>query len=198
MSEFTPPLAQPVSKPTPGVVNIAAYLQWFTVLLSLVGVVLTAMYAGDLTDAMVKAYEDQGAAKNVIDGVKFSGTIITVSAIIGLVVALVYALLGFLNRKGKNGSRIATWVLSGIFLLCGAASFGLNAMSGGTQNDINMDKVNDAIADAVPPIFTVWQSISGIVSLVIYVAVIVLLALPAANDFFRKEPPPAVIFDPKV
>lgn len=199
MSEFTPPLAQPESKPVPGVVNIAVYLQWLMVLLSLVGVILSAMYAGDLTDATVKAYEDQGAAKNIIDGAKMTGTFIMVFAVVGLVVSLVYALLGFLNRKGKNGARIATWVLSGILLLCGAAGMGLQAMSAGTgdQNGIDMQKVQDAVTDAVPGIFGLWQTISGILGLLIYLAVIVLLALPAANDFFRKEPPKAVIYDPQ-
>lgn len=196
MSEFTPPLAQSDRKPTPGVVNFAAYLQWFTVLLGVVGLILTMMYAGDMTDAMVKSYEDQGASKTLVDGAKMGGTIVTVSAVISFVIALVYGLLGVLNRKGKNGSRIATWVLSGIFVLCGAIAMAMNGMSG-SNGEVDMDKVTDAASNAVPGFFTAWQTISGILSLVIYVAVIVLLALPAANDFFRKEPPKTVIYDPQ-
>ncbi|MEV0650475.1 hypothetical protein AB0I28_34975 [Phytomonospora sp. NPDC050363] len=193
MSEFTPQTAQPERKVTPGTVNTAAYIQFAILALALLGLIFSMMYAKDSTDAALEELKRQQAPQDVIDSMDSSSSFTTIGGIIGLLLAAAYAVLGVFNRRGVNGTRIATWVLSGIFLLCGAAMFALTGLGSGTVNGVDYDKVNEAAADAVPSFYNLFSSLSGILQIVGYLAVIILLALPASNEFFRKAPPQLVL-----
>lgn len=81
-----------------------------------------------------------------------------VAIFFGLVFALLYLLLAFQVRKGKNWARIVTWVLAGLGVLGGL--LGLAGTGTGLEKGI------------------------GIISLLINVAIIVLLARKPANEYF--------------
>ena len=99
--------------------------------------------------------------------------------------------------KGSNPARIITWVLCGIGALC-ACCGGLILVALGSLNRIDVSGNDEAekqidlakaMADAVPG----WQKGLGgtvaVLQLLGYLAVAILLALPAANAFFRKVTP---------
>jgi hypothetical protein len=104
--------------------------------------------------------------------------------------------LAFWLMKGSTTARIVTWVLCGIGALCaccgGASLFALSSLdriqvSGDEQTEKQVDLAK-ALADSVPG----WQKGIGgtvaVLQLLGYLAVAILLALPAANAFFRKAP----------
>lgn len=193
MSEFTPQTVQPERKPTPGTVNTAAYIQFAIFALALLGLIFGLMYSQDAIDAAVASLKDQGAKQDLIDAYEQSGSFSSIGQIVGLVLAAVYAVLGVFNRRGVNGARITTWVLSGVFLLCGAATFALSGVGGGTTDGVDMDKVTTAMSDAVPAWYNAFGMVSGIAQIIGYLVVIVLLALPASGEFFRKAPPQLIL-----
>lgn len=193
MTEFTPQTAQPESKPTPGTVNTAAYIQFAILALSLLALVFGLMYSQDSIDAAVASLKDQGASQDLVDAYEQSGSFSSIGQIVGLLLAVVYAVLGIFNRRGVNGARITTWILSGVFLLCGAATLALSSVGGGTTDGVDMDKVTTAMTDAVPGWYNIFGSVAGILQIAGYLVVIVLLALPASNEFFRKAPPQLIL-----
>ncbi|HEX2356496.1 MAG TPA: hypothetical protein VHI50_08545 [Micromonosporaceae bacterium] len=123
------------------------------------------------------------------------------TAVIGIIVALALIGLALGNLRGSNASRIATWVLCGIGAVCGCCGLvGVlaqnNATFGGAGDDRTAEDLGRALADASPGW---WTALSGTLSIgqaLGYIAVAVLLALPAANAFFRRpavpqwQPPP--------
>jgi len=194
MTEFTPQTAQPERKPTPGTVDTAAYIQFAILALSVLALVFGLMYSQDAIDAAVASLKDQGAKQDLVDAYEQSGSFSSIGQIVGLLLAVVYAVLGIFNRRGVNGARITTWVLSGVFLLCGAATLALSSVgSGGTTDGVDMDKVTTAMTDAVPGWYNIFGSVAGILQILGYLVVIVLLALPASNEFFRKAPPQLIL-----
>lgn len=194
MSDFTPQMAPPGRKPTPGTVKYAAYLQWLVLLLTLVGLVFALLYAGKQMDAAIAELKAQDSPQKYIDAYESSKSFAAIGPIITLVIAAVYALLGVFNQRGSNGSRITTWILSGLFLLCGGGLFLLGQVGGGgTQDGVDYDKVADAMSDAVPSWYGLWGTVSALLQILAVVGVIVMLALPASNEFFRKAPPQLIL-----
>ncbi|HEY2791676.1 MAG TPA: hypothetical protein VGJ28_04935 [Micromonosporaceae bacterium] len=86
---------------------------------------------------------------------------LTVGAVIAIVLLLLFALLAWQVGKGKNWARITTWVFAGLGVLSGLAAFARPETTG--------------------------NRILGIVGLAIDIAVIVLLARPQSNEFFRPR-----------
>jgi hypothetical protein len=92
---------------------------------------------------------------------------------IGLLFAAGFVVCAMFNNRGNNVTRIITWVLCGLGLCCvGLGTVGA-AMTPGSD---------------IPAWYLASQWISLVVSVALYVAVIVLLALPKSNDYFRPKP----------
>lgn len=87
-----------------------------------------------------------------------------VTVFFGLVFAVLYVLLAIQVRKGKNWARIVTWVLAGLGVLGGL--LGLLGNSTGLEKGL------------------------GVIILLVDAAIIVLLAMKPANEYFaaRKAP----------
>jgi hypothetical protein len=146
-----------------------------------------------------------GATRHVIDqelngtpNGSTIGTAATVGIIIGICVAVVFAVgtvvLGVLVGRGKNPARIVTWVLGGIGVLCYGCGLAGTAVSnsladslGNAASDPQTEQLQQRLKDAVPGWQTAVSTAAQIVLLLLLLAVIILLALPASNDFFRKE-----------
>jgi len=86
---------------------------------------------------------------------------LAVAAVVAIVFLLLFALLAWQVSKGKNWARITTWVFAGLGVLSGLLGF---ARPEPTANRI-----------------------LGIVGLAIDIAVIVLLARPESNEYFRPR-----------
>ena len=111
-----------------------------------------------------------------------------------ILLAVVLAGLAFGLLRGSNGARIATWVISGVAILCDCCSSivflgagGINITSNG--NSDMSSQLAQARLDAFPAWFLATGGGISLLQLLGYIAVAVLLALPAANAFSRKAAP---------
>jgi hypothetical protein len=84
---------------------------------------------------------------------------IAVGAVIGIVFLVLYALLAVKVSKGRNWARIVTWVLAGLGILFGLIGLGSPAPG--------------------------LSRILSILDLLIDVAIVVLLAQPVSNRYFK-------------
>jgi hypothetical protein len=137
-----------------------------------------------------------GAAQSDIDS---HVSQIRVSYVLGMIFAILFAVvlagLAYGLLKGSNGARIATWVIAGIAIICDCCSsvfyFGANGIDI-TRNGDNYS-MDSQLAQAQLDAFPAWYLATGggisLLQLLGYIAVAVLLALPAANAFFKKVAP---------
>ncbi|WP_341718370.1 hypothetical protein QQG74_00710 [Micromonospora sp. FIMYZ51] len=154
---------------------------------------------GTVRDVMEEAYRGSTAegVENIADVVVIAGV---ATAIFTLVVALALFGLGLMNLRGKNGSRIATWIVGGIMFCCvgfsvlGGLAGGL-ATPGETSGDApSQAEVQRQLDETLPSWVNPVNNLLNVISLLALLAALILLALPKANEFFRKptqqwEPP---------
>ena len=120
-----------------------------------------------------------------------SGTIgVVVGSVFYVLLAVGFGVLGMFVSRGKNVARIVTWVVAGLVVLCCGCtllgtSFGTAMLSG--FGDAASQDVLDEIAAATPAWLSVSTIVVGLLILLALIAVIVLLTMPASNDYFRKE-----------
>lgn len=140
--------------PPSSVLN-AFRLMLVTAALSVIGIVTTFATKDDLRHRLRQANVNADTAR--LD--TLVNTAITISLVVAVVFLVLYVLLAFKVRAGRNWARIVTWVLAGL----GA----LNLLS--------------ALSTTATPLSRILGVISGIIDIVI----IVLLAQRPSNDYFR-------------
>lgn len=197
------PAAEPAAAKTrPGAVTVAVWLQILLAVFVLAQAVTGLLYGADAQAAAEAELDAQGySLSDLPEGTTFeSGGL----ALIGpIVAALVLIVLALLNGAGKRPARVITWIVQPLVLLCGgflavsqlfAADFlqaGIEATGG--PEDLDAAAVFDAVFGAYPA----WASVIdyGLFTLATVgsLLVIILLAVPAANAFFRKETPQTFI-----
>lgn len=166
-----PPVAPPAERPPrPVTVTAAAGLMFFQVVLALLG--------GIMAIANKDIIRDAAEAQQPADGPQMdTDMIVNIGLAFGVglnvVIAIVFVVLALLNMRGSNVARIITWVVCGLFLCC--VGFGF---IGSFQQ-----------TDAVPGWYTAYSIINAALGLLIYIGVIVLLALPISNKFFKPTQP---------
>ncbi|HEY2950574.1 MAG TPA: hypothetical protein VGJ53_19610 [Micromonosporaceae bacterium] len=170
-------------------------------LLGLVGAITTlAMMNGFVDRFRELAAHTDATASEIDDTATAIQVVSVVVAVIGIVLALVLIGLALGDLRGSNGSRIATWVLTGFGVLFGCCGlFGAIAQNNAafsSGDNRTAEDLGRALADASPGWWTALSVVLSVGQALGYVAVAALLALPAANAFFRKpaapqwQPPP--------
>lgn len=189
---YTVPDQQP-SRQRPAVVTVSSALLFLVAAIYVIGFLILVPQIGAVSDAYEEIY-----AGTEFEGSETVGTFIFVGAgAFTLLLAGGLAVLAIFNNRGKNPSRIVTWVVAGVLLCC--LGFGLAAQ--GLMSGIEVDsgtgptqsEVEDALADALPGWYGAWEVASTVISALALVGAIVLLLLPASNEFFRKPPE---VFEP--
>lgn len=163
-----PPVGAAARPPRPWTVTAAVAAIFAVVALNLIGSVISVAYADRIADAVERETEASGGSAGP------SNTITTfVSVGFSVVLSIAFIVLAVLLLRGSNGARIATWAVGGFWLLCGfcglASSFFLLALD-------------------LPGWLTAYSIASSAVSVLLFIAIIVLLLLPASNDFFKPKP----------
>lgn len=187
-AQFSADMAVPARRPA--VVTAAAGL---LLVMALAGI-MNAGYAVASLVGIVQRFRT--AAAGVSDSdidlmVAAVRTGVLITAGLGTVVAVLLALLAFGVWQGSAGARIATWVVSGLGLLCGCLSLGavlLQRLVPVEVDPVAADRI-EALVSAYP---SGWVALSGILSAAQtlgYLVVAVLLALPPAGAFFRRHRP---------
>jgi hypothetical protein len=179
----------------PAVVDLAGGLMMLMALFGLVGAITTLIVMNEFVDRFRGLAASTDATRSEIDNTATAIQVVSVIvAVVGIVFALVLIGLALGDLRGSNASRIATWVLCGVGVLCGCCGlFGAiaqnNAAFSSGDNRTSED-LGRALADASPGW---WTALSGGLSVgqaLGYIAVAALLALPAANVFFRRPAAP--------
>jgi len=163
-----PPVGPVERPPRPTTVTAAVGLMFFAVVLNLVGSAISISTSDTVNDAIEREMEASGGSN--------TNNVLTQGLTIGfsLILSIVFVVLALLLLRGSNGGRIATWVVTGIWLLCGfcglAGGFFLLAI------------------DGIPGWLIGYTIASGAISVILYIAIIVLLLLPASNAYFKPKP----------
>lgn len=179
----------------PAVVTAAVALLLLMAIGGLVTAVITLVALPGTVDRFRSAATRTDAASSDIEGVVVlirAGAVVT--AVLSVLVAALLVALAVGNLRGSNPARIVTWVVCALGLICGCCSLGWVLAQrgielGGPQDDPVAAELTRALVDAYP---SWWVGLNGTLSAAQafgYVVVAVLLALPAANAFFRPRPP---------
>jgi len=175
-------VAQPGQRKRPGVVTAASSLLYFcaVVLVVVAGLGLLQM------DKTSKITEEVLAGT---PGGDSAGTLVRVSLIgaaaLDIVLAIGIVVLGVFVGKGKQPARIITWVVAGLGVLCIGCSLAAGGLS--LSNTPEQKLLAERLSQEMPAWQTAISTALNGLSVIALVAVIIMLALPAANDYFRKE-----------
>ncbi|BCB80480.1 hypothetical protein GCM10022251_03670 [Phytohabitans flavus] len=193
-------MADPTSQAAaarPASVTISSYLLYLYAALGLIGVIIGLSVIGTSADVYREAYEGTSA-----EGTEAIVTVTSVIvAVVGLLFAVAFVVLAIFNNRGKNASRIVTWVLGGISLCCSGVSLAATAVSGGMNIESGQSGVPDSaeiqrrLDEALPGWYTPVTTTIAVLSLLALLVALILLALPPSNEFFRK---PAPVWEPPV
>ncbi len=173
-----PPNAGPApSRTRPTTVTAAVGFMILAVLLMLVSVAVSIVVISTLSSK----FDDMAGQTG---GANF-GTIFKITQVVTIVLYLLVSvtimLLAVGNLRGRNGTRIASWVISGLFALCGLC--GSLSVFGTGMGTSSVDTY------ALMPSWYKPVSLSlAVLMMLAHIGVIILLALPKSNAFFRKQP----------
>ncbi len=189
--EYPPAPARPTR---PGIVTAAGILLYATAALQLLSLYPVFVFWDSMGYAIrhtaVDAATRDGAGPTVV-------VFDVVMAVLFLLAAAVLVVLGILNGKGRNGSRITTWVFGGLLICCG----GLLTLISGANTLVQRAGVsgasgtarNDEVARIALEHLPGWVNPStlalSLLTTLLVIGALILLALPAANAYFRKAPP---------
>ncbi|WP_213012928.1 hypothetical protein [Paractinoplanes toevensis] len=171
--------------------SAATYLLYAVAALEIINAILTFATLGPVTDAISDVYADTTLSDS-------ADTIITAfyagGAVVNLLLGALFAVLGAFDSRGKNWARILTWVFGGIALCCVGAGLGSSSISGSLETSADTaggptpEEVQRRLDEALPSWFTPVGTTITVIVLIALLAVIILLALPKSNEFFRKQP----------
>lgn len=184
----------PAERVRPATVTISSGLLVVVAVSYVIGFVVAMSIIGTVTDV----FRDEFAGTEAEGAEGFAAGFYVAVAALNLLIAIGLVVLAVLNNKGKNPSRIVTWVLGGVSLCC--AGFGLltSDLSGGSfgsTGDVDQEQLAQRLEDALPSWYGPVNLTILVVSILALAGAMLLLALPPSNEFFRRprqpfEPPP--------
>ena len=197
MSDPMNPVA-PAGRARPSSVTISTWLLFLVAALQLVGAIVGLSVMGTMADAYNEAYK----GTDLEDGGDFlAGATIVGGAVLGLLFAIGLVILAIFNNRGKNVSRIITWVVGGLLLCCsgfgllGQLAGGSMNFGGGGENMPDSAEVQKAVNDALPSWYLPVAGTIGVLGVLALATALILLALPPSNEHFRKRQP---VWEPPV
>ncbi|MEV1142591.1 hypothetical protein [Micromonospora sp. NPDC049799] len=184
----------------PAVVTLAVALLVVMALAALAYAVAGLLTLGGAADDLRRAAAGTSARPEDTDGVVAllwaSGV---VSAVVSVLAAVLLVALALGLRAGRPGARVGTWVVSGLGLLLGCC--GLAALAGQRAVPLRLGESERGTAellalvgDAYPGWWIPLGAALSVGQVLGYLVVAALLALPAANAWFRR--PPAAVPGP--
>jgi xanthine/uracil permease len=179
----------PGPKVRPGSVRTASILLYVSAVLLLIVAAVSFVPVGEMQKIVKEIYADDPQTQQAASVGQTIGIVVT--GIIYVLIAVGLVVLGVFVGKGKQPARIITWVVSGLAVLClgcGLAGSAVsNSLSGLGGADARSEELLKRIQEATPAWVHATSLTLQIVTLIAMIAVIILLALPGSNDYFRKE-----------
>ena len=190
-----PQYPAPAPRSRPAIVTAASYLLYFVAVVEVISAIVAFSLTGRVADAVDGVYA--GTEAEGTEGV-FPAAF-AVGGVINLLIGLGLGVLAFFNGRGKNPSRIITWVVGGISLCCLGLNLSSNALvgamdTGNTAGAPTEAEMQQRLEDALPGWYNAVTVTLAVLALLAILTTVILLALPAANEFFRKRP--ATAWDP--
>jgi hypothetical protein len=124
-------------------------------------------------------------SSNLDSTISAARVFVAVFGLFFLVIAALYVILAIFDLKGRNGMRITTWVIASIGVLCFGLSVGGRSSSTLAQSQTNGQTVNVHVD--IPAAISTISTVVNIIGVLCLITVIILLALPASNEFFRRN-----------
>lgn len=177
----------------PGVVTTSSWLLILVAAIQVVNLILTLTTIGTVRTVLRDAYR----GTSVEQAADFAWVFGLAGAVLTLLLAVALVVLAMMNNRGRNGARITTWVLGGILICCSGGGLINNAagglMNGGSTNGNvpSGQEIQRRLQDALPGWYGPVTTLLGVLALLALLAALILLALPAANEFFRRPKQPA-------
>jgi hypothetical protein len=201
MTYSVPPGPAPGMPPSgmrPSTVTWAVYLLYALALVQVINGATALALISPLTEVYEIAYRDIPDAPEGAAGVTamiLGGGLL----LIGVLAAIAFAVVAIFDARGKNPARIVTWVFAGIGVCCFgffSAGTAANSMVGGVAaptgtggpgpDPVELQRLMD---QNIPGWYAPTSTALFVISLLLCIVVIVLLALPASNQFFRRPEP---------
>ncbi|GAB3651459.1 hypothetical protein [Glycomyces tarimensis] len=187
-------------KPRPGSVTTAVAIQLLLALALAISAIVAFVYGPDAQDAFEAELANQGVDVSELPGntANFEGAS---NLIISIVIIAILVVLALLNAAGNRVGRILTWIFQPLVLICGGFLFAGQVFLGqwlqwafDNSNDEQIQGLDaEALVNAAYDAFPAWSVIIDWAVLILAtlgsLLVIILLAVPSANAYFRKEPP---------
>ncbi|WP_051571779.1 hypothetical protein [Cryptosporangium arvum] len=170
-----PPYAAPPPLPgqapkgaRPTTVTAAAGLLVGEAVLLLISVIFGLISRDTVQDAVDKYLDAQNVSSTGTGGQTFGSVI---STVVSLLFAAAFIALALGVLRGANVARIISWVVSGLALCC-----------------VSVGSIGTAViyADYLPGGYLTVTYLLTFIELAGFIGIIVLLALPASNAYFRK------------
>ncbi|MBT8227582.1 MAG: hypothetical protein KJO75_19095 [Dactylosporangium sp.] len=188
-----PQAPYPVAVRRPAAVTTAAMLMLAVPVLSVIGYAATLAATNAMRANLRRTFEDVGASGDVIDQAMSQSSLAlghSITGVISLILALTIGALALFNLNGANGARITTWVVLGLALVMSVCALGtlmsfestLSQLSATAGSDLDMGNI-------LPGWYLPGTYALGTLSVLIYAAVIILLALPTSSAYFRRRRP---------
>jgi len=198
-----PPQPVPAGR-RPGSVTFAAILMFLIALFATISAITSLASMNQIVDGFRERAADTDASQSDVNNLVnvIRGAAI-VAAIFMLLFALLLVVLALGVLRGSNVARVFTWIICALGVICGCCGLAsvlgqanMTTFSTGDVNEQTAEQLGRALQDSYPG----WAlGLSGTLSglqLLGYIAIAVLLALPAASAFFRRpaqpqwQPPP--------
>jgi hypothetical protein len=170
----------------PGTVTVAGYLLYLVAAMNLVSAIIAISTFDTQAKASIDAIRQTQATQNppsTTDPTSFVHTALGVSTAIAFVVAIVFAIIGMFVLRGRQGWRIAAWVLTGLGVLCSGLGVG-----GGLLASASDAKGAGTTTVDLPSWITNVSRGIALIDLLAFIAIIVLLSLPKSNAYFKPAP----------
>ena len=184
--------AQP-ARTRPAIVSAAAFSLFALAAFEVITVVLALLYAGKIEEGTKKALENTGQGSAGTSPGVAAGS--TVAVIFGFIIIVIAVVLGYLVSRGNQVGRVLTWVLGGIVLCCSVVGVGFTLAAStfwqaARDQDPTLptwDQYQADVYSAVPSWYQPLTTVLGILGIIAIALPIILLMLPAAHPFFRKQ-----------
>lgn len=191
---YDAPVQYAAQNPRPTTVTISSLLLYVTALLMVVSAAISIFSISSVSQAeLIDAFKTDPSMTDQLaeTAAGFAVGVAWATAVFYVIIAIVIVLCGIYVARGKQWARITSWVFAGLAVLCcglgGIAGTAVGGLTGG--GSANEEAMAEALAGDMPAWTTSLQTVTAVLFLLIGIAIIVLLALPPSNAFFRKPEP---------
>ena len=191
---YQPATAMPAGKPArPMVVTLAAVTLGLLALLSLLAAIIGLVAMGQTVDEFRRLADFEPLDPDEVDAIAgFLRFSFICTAVISVLFAVLLAVLAWGVARGNQPARVVTWIVCGVGLLWACCNgFGLIAsFSDVSPSSTDPDQIAGSIMLRSLPDWAAGVLVgSSALSVLGYIATAVLLALPAANAYFKDQRP---------